>query len=522
MMFANRNNTMSKTFPARQRGALTMFSAVLILILLTGMVIYAAQVGVFEQRKSGNELRQKQAFHAAEVGIQTGQEFLLANIYDMTSQDGETGWLSDELLGSGGSGRWIPCLGRDESNSPYSQWHPCWGESLDDGDPVNLRKDTFFYSENGVDPTPLPLPIEDGQDLIDRTTEAAEVYALLCMLDVQPNFEQPVRGCLGGADRSKFDQVYFAVTLLARGYSECDANGCRGEALVAQRLGSHGPIIGDSGPGVPLTSKTSLHPSGTVEIVANPNGGGVGVPVSVWIDGKLAVDPVDGVEKYMSICYPGEEAVQRGSNSWATCEMHEWYGQDFVPEDLACPTTTCDCAPSEQMVSYGNKGNIRYDIVIDPGFPCELFTHMFKTTSMTEAIGRFTVIDDCSDLGPDSYGPIWVNTDKCALGSGSVKQIGSHKKPVFLVASANELSLGGGVLVYGVVMVTDIDEKDALFDASGGGTVIGAVIIDGELEPNYGSNFEIVWNDELVRLATKLGSMGNMYGGWTDIHEDWR
>ena len=77
-----RKHQINNALPTRQKGALTIFSAVLVLILLTGMVIYAAQVGVFEQRKSGNELRQKQAFHAAEVGIQRAQEFLAANQAD--------------------------------------------------------------------------------------------------------------------------------------------------------------------------------------------------------------------------------------------------------------------------------------------------------------------------------------------------------------------------------------------------------------------------------------------------------
>ena len=45
------------SFPRRQNGAVTMFSAVLILLLLTEMVIYAVSVGLFEQRKSGSHQR---------------------------------------------------------------------------------------------------------------------------------------------------------------------------------------------------------------------------------------------------------------------------------------------------------------------------------------------------------------------------------------------------------------------------------------------------------------------------------
>ena len=63
----------------RQKGAITMFSAVLILILLTAMTIYAVQVGVFEQRKSSNEMLQKLAFHTADSGIQVAKQLLSAN-----------------------------------------------------------------------------------------------------------------------------------------------------------------------------------------------------------------------------------------------------------------------------------------------------------------------------------------------------------------------------------------------------------------------------------------------------------
>lgn len=515
MTFNHRIHHMKHGLPARQRGALTMFSAVLILILLTEMVIYATQVGVFEQRKSGNELRQKQAFHAAEVGIQRGQEYLLAYALDLTSKGDARGWLSTTHMSAGGSGRWIPCEDFDESGDPWPNWHPCYGEALD-GDPVgeaNLRDVSFFYSEDGTNPSTIPIPIADGEELMDRESEAAEVYALLCMLDVRANLPQPVQGCLGDGERALFDPVYFVITLLARGHSECDGNGdCLGEALVAQRLGSYGPVPGAGGPGAPLVSKTSLHPTGTVEIVPNPNGGGLGVPMSVWIDGDEAGN---------SICYPGGPAIDPQSNSWATCEMHEWYGVDSLPEDFTCPQTPCDCDSHEQMVSHGNQSNVRFDIVIDPDFPCNLFAEIFKTDIVEEAKANFTVIESCDDLGPTSRGPIWVTSDDdCTFNAGEI--IGSPTDPVFLVASVPELQLGGGATFYGVVMVTDAEGKAARFDASGGATVYGAVLVDGELEPNYGSNFEIVWNDQLVRLATKRGSLGKLYGGWTDFHEDWR
>ena len=98
----NRFLSRARALPGRQRGAMTMFSAVLILILLTELVLYATQVGVFEQRKSANDLRQKQAFHAAEAGLQNAREFFLANTARL-SYPGATGWLHS------GSSRWTAC-----------------------------------------------------------------------------------------------------------------------------------------------------------------------------------------------------------------------------------------------------------------------------------------------------------------------------------------------------------------------------------------------------------------------------
>jgi hypothetical protein len=528
-----RQHARSLRLPRKQRGALTIFSAVLILILLTGMVIYAAQVGVFEQRKSGNELRQKQAFHSAEVGIQRGQEYLLAYVNQLTSQKSVDGWLSETLM-PGGTGRWVSCEG---AYSADDRSHPCWGEALDgddiNGDAVdepNLRDLSYFYSEDGANPTPIPIPIADNQDLMDRATEAAEVFALLCMLDVDAAAQQPVQGCLGDDQRDLFDPVYFVVTLLARGRSECDEDGdCLGEALIVQRMGSYGPVPFSKGPGVPLTSQTRLHPGGTVEIVPNPNGGGLGVPVSVWIDGD---------ESGNSQCNPtpGEpEAIDPQSNSWATCEFHEWYGVDAMPADYTCPQTPCDCSTSEQLISRGNQDGVRFDIVIDPDFPepgheCDLFGYIFGYELTVDEVkaGFPTIISDCSELGPESEGPIWVTSDQaCQIAAN--RQIGSPGTnddevggPVFLVVSAPELQLGGGSTIYGVVMTTKAEGYEGSFDASGGGTVYGAVLVEGELEPNFGANFEIVWNDDLVRLATKRGSLGKLYGGWTDAPEDWR
>ena len=62
-----------------QQGVVTTFTGVLILVMLTLMMFFALRVGVFDQRNSSNDMRQKLAFHVAESGIHHAKEFFRAN-----------------------------------------------------------------------------------------------------------------------------------------------------------------------------------------------------------------------------------------------------------------------------------------------------------------------------------------------------------------------------------------------------------------------------------------------------------
>ena len=68
---------------------ITTFTGVLILVLLTLMMFFAIRVGVFEQRVSSNEMRQKLAFHAAASAIDHAKARCPANSV-LVSSDPET------------------------------------------------------------------------------------------------------------------------------------------------------------------------------------------------------------------------------------------------------------------------------------------------------------------------------------------------------------------------------------------------------------------------------------------------
>ena len=139
------NRIMFKQFASakRQSGVVTTFTGVMILVLLTLMMFFAIRVGVLEQRISGNEMRQKLAFHAAESGIHYAKEYIRKNLILIASDeldalsDGTDGWFEST------GGHWRACADASvDLSAGQSGNHPCFAESRDNG---GLRRMNLFY-----------------------------------------------------------------------------------------------------------------------------------------------------------------------------------------------------------------------------------------------------------------------------------------------------------------------------------------------------------------------------------------
>ena len=493
------------SLPGKQRGATTVFSAVLILILLTELVIYAMQTGVFEQRKSSNEMRQKEAFHLADGALQIGKQFMLANSIFVPSADddilptgGADGWLSDS------NPRWLSC---DPDDGEYTvdddHTHPCYGETAD------LRPGTYFYSFGNTDPTELPI---DVSGLLANNTQDVTLHALLCMLEIDPTADPIVQGCTQAA--ADQDTRYYIVSLLARGEADCNGGACSATALVSEKIGSFGPANNDGSGAPPLITKSTFPPTGSAEIVPNPNAGGEGVPVSAWMNTNTAC--------------PNQIAVDPSGASWSTCERHEWYGVDIMPGDFKCPTPNCACGSDEKRLSWsdgGNDLNLGMDLVTDDTFPCDLFSYTFGVDKDAAGIDFVKygiakqVLTDCSSLDENSFGVYWISGASCTVNANI--QIGSANAPVFLISAAETTRFAGGASLFGTLFVTDAELANASFNAVGTMTIYGSAIIDAELA-RYNGTFQIVYLDGVLDKALQSGGFGSIAGGWTDFHEDWQ
>jgi hypothetical protein len=315
-----------------------------------------------------------------------------------------------------------------------------------------------------------------------------------------------VQGCSTDPDIANGD--HFMITLLARGLADCNGGVCSAEALISEQVSNFGAAAGGRSPAVPLTTKTGFPPSGTAEVVPNPNSGGVGVPISVWMNGNAR-------------CRGDGAIIDPSSGSWATCEMHEWYQVDFMPDDYACPSGVCACSEAES-ISYtaGVDDVLGIDLVADPVFPCDLFQFYFGVPRANYEIvkGYAKIIDDCDVLGPNSFGIYWATGNECRINSNT--QVGSPGAPVMLISAASVTFLNGGATIYGTLFVTDVEDPLAELNSNGTNTVYGSVIVDAIMGLYLGT-FQVVWNDNTTRKAGSGGGLGTVVGGWSDFHRDW-
>jgi type II secretory pathway pseudopilin PulG len=479
--------------PRRQNGGLTIFSAVILLALLVLMLIYATRVQQSEQRISANEYRQKLAFEAAESAADQAIEYLLANNARVLSASPNA--VPD---GSGGTrpgwfdttaGVWAAC-----PDNPGAD-HPCGGEI-----PAGNMTSSFFYDDPGTTTTGKYDTIPINISMLPAET-TAKVSAVLCQVD----FTNPVGGCMAApaaTDNTLLSS--FLITVLAYGYADCtdptDTATCQVGASIAQPLTNYS--IARGSPAVPLTARTTFPPTGTVEVVPNPNAGGIGVPVSVWANANES-------------CSSGVATL--GSGDWATCEYHEWYETDEIPEDMMCTQPSCSCAKSE-AISYtvGTDDQMGIDMLEDPNFPCDLFEFFFGVPASEYQVVKSAarVVADCDSLDAESHGIYWVSGPQCRLDGTNV--IGSPQLPVMLISAASNTTFTGTNNIFGVVFITDVEDPAATWDASGTNIVYGSVIIDAELDSFVGT-FKAIYNGDVSLLAAGSSGIGTLSGGWRDF-----
>lgn len=410
----------------------TLVVVIVVLIITTLMVFFATKVGIFDQRMAGNEARYKEAFAAAEAGL------------DMSIQKFQDQFATNYT----GAASWATVI----ANSA-----------------IDAGTKTDGTTGTGV-PT-FGVAITNTGALI------------------------------GGINVYQFTST---------GKSADET----GTAIVSREVTMKN-VLGGSAPNVPVVVSGSVGTGGNFNIVANSNGGGNGVPVSVW------TGPTGS----------GAD-VNFNSGSAATCHREDF---DIT---LSQPTCSNPGGGTGEKISSGQTSPAltthvpEYPDILpnDENFPDDLFQFLFGVvradwqTVYDMANSEHQVVADCSGLNEHSGEEfrLWWVTGDCSMVSNQV--IGSEADPVILVIDDHELStIGAGDTIYGLVFLFNNPNNVATpsADFQGSSTIFGSLVSDVGGSAMNGS-YSIVYNQTINNNLTSDDDSANFSiafvpGSWRDF-----
>ena len=416
-----------------QKGAATLFVSVVILVIMTVMVIFAARVGLLEQKISANDIRYKEAFAIADGGLDfSTQRFAseFQRLYNGTDATTSTNTLATIL-----------------ANSAVSN------QALGDGN--------FTVTTTNTGSVVGSVPIYTFQSVGT------------------------------GADGTATATIQRQITMSY--------------------------VFGGSAPDVPIIVGGSVGTGGNFNVVANPNGAGDGVPVSVWSNGSISASSssatcymefYDGNNAQCSNPSGNQENITRGTNPATTITNHDATKPDLIPDDT---------------VSAG--GN----------FPDDIFNFVFGMSrsdyliKKNEAALNGQLVSDCSSIvtaGTDAGDnhPLWWVEGDCSINGGTIGDISSSPaSPIILVVEDSEFSVSGNSQINGIVYLFDKDPADATEAPSAsmtGTTEIQGSFISDVGGAAMGGSYSVVYNPNIIDAFSPTN--GNNYsfsyvpGSWRD------
>ncbi|KFZ31399.1 hypothetical protein IDSA_01370 [Pseudidiomarina salinarum] len=315
--------------------------------------------------------------------------------------------------------------------------------------------------------------------------EAALEQVVMRVNDDRTNLNRTLTGVIGAATYSatlsgqRFeDTPRGAVDIVNVDLTANSADG-RGVRSLGMKLAVI-PLVRRS-PDVPVAIRGSMNVSGSFQIVANPDGGGDGVPLSIWTSDNVDIN-----------------------GNGTTCGQQEF------------DAGNCSSQP------FSERGDHGMDILDnDPNFPDDLLDYLFGVPEANwEDLRAMAEVEytSCDNLGPASTGLIWV-TGACSLGSGDV--IGSADEPVALIVQNADLTMNGGATIYGMVFGFNTPGNTTPYDfkMNGGAMVEGAVMSNRDPDLSNG-NLTVRYNGQVLTNVVTNGAFRRVHrvgGSWHDF-----
>lgn len=428
----------------RQKGAATLLVSIVLLIGVTLITIFAARVGVMDQRIAGNEYRHKEAKAAADAALEQAAAFISNNteLYAGTM---------------GGAYPWVQCAGALATVFPCQNGGTTYDLAYDGDTSTSAIIESL---QDGSPSTGIELPSGVASDSYLTYTTSASVGNILTAIGKGSSLDET-----GNA----YAQIsYTKISLLTPGK-------------------------------VPPIMTPTIKLSGSFTIVADPNGGGPGVPISAWVS---SID------------------TSGGAASWQTCQLGAYRDGGDICSDTRDDTVTwkdCACVAGERLSESGSP--INYDLVkVDPAeFPASTFQYLFPNIAdfaQLLTVEGVVELADCSNIVADTSGftsstIVAVNGD-CSIPAGSI--VGSRDAPLILVVNGT-LSINANSDFYGIALGL------ATVSLNGTATVHGALLAEDPTNLSTGGYTQVYDEFVLSSLTEDLESFGlaKQKYSWTDI-----
>lgn len=330
----NRNSI--KPNPSQQSGAVLLI-AIMLLLLASLLSVFALRVGVFEQRTSGNELRARLVRQVADGGLSEAMELLKARPNLRSTKN-----------------NWELCPANDVT-------FPCGAVSDANGRGMyrfvgGSSGANVFNSDASTDVFDIRmLPLTNRFSTVNNPTAGGSggfnisygVGAVICWVE-----KADAAGLECASDPASASSTYL-VTLV----SVADVPGESSRVTVTKTVGGYSLFNNPSGK-PPIVASGSVDVTGTLQIVGNPNGGGPGVPVSIWTRKDVAKTGTTNT------CYADEFfRYNKGSvtptlipTSASSCPADNPDCQVLI-----CDACQCDAKGAPSSLSFDSSGNLQQE-----------------------------------------------------------------------------------------------------------------------------------------------------------------
>lgn len=494
------------TKAGKQRGAATLFVAIILLLALTIVTFSAARIGVSEQRNSANDMRSKQAMEVALAGLEHGLAYLEKNRPKISSTN-PTGWM-DPL--------------------PPPRWAACSANTLPCGDGVNNIYDPINPQVGGRNGNWLAYSSVDDVEAVQMLPGSKYRYDVSYLT---PGFDiDPGPGVTLGPDNNPIIIIVSTATPTPDPTTGA-VDPLAGSATARMTVRGYSTLINIPpaplmaiSPVVPGGGAIDVNPTGTLippagippclavtqnpVSVITPETGSPPPPSSGSITTPIPPPPpcgVGGVSSTTITTVSGNTMTTL--TTWGTA-LPTWDGGDPLRQSAYLPPNILCNEPFP-----GNPGNL----VIPPPDPAcpplatDLFEYVFGVPDTKFQIikNEFTPTT-CSDLPTQPAGRYWV-TGGCILSSN----VGTVDEPVILVVEDGDLEIGGTSEFYGLIYVRDPNDNRTI-TLTGSADLYGALVSDRNI--GIGGSFDVHYDYDVLRKAgsTSGGGFAKLTGGWRD------